>query len=50
MKAKFDKIMANFADDNKRQGQGQTHGERERIQDYKNKNIIKNVKGIINKN
>ncbi len=52
MKAKFDKIMANFVDDNKRsfQGQGQVQSDREKIQDFKNKNLKQNMKGIINKN
>lgn len=51
MKAKFDKIMANFAEENKRQPaqQQSSNTERERILDFKNRNLQQNVRGIIQK-
>ncbi|CDW87870.1 UNKNOWN [Stylonychia lemnae] len=60
MKAKFDKIMANFVDENKKSGkQSYIHSNddnnmnsiqnRDKTLDFKNKNMQKNVKGIINK-
>lgn len=42
MKAKFDKIMSNFIDDSKQGGF--------EVEDYKNKNLMENVKGIIKQN
>lgn len=45
MKAKFDKIMANFMDDQKRQQHPKAPNTAD-INDYKNKNLENNVKGI----
>ena len=42
MKAKFDKIMATFAEDRKGPPS-------EKIEDFKDKNLHKNMKGIISK-
>jgi hypothetical protein len=41
MKSKFDKIMANFIDENKKSGR-----EENGISEFKEKNMKKNVKGI----
>ena len=55
MKAKFDKIMATFAEDNKRPQKGDHMSasnlmdKEQLIMDYKNKNMQKNVQGLIQK-
>ena len=52
MKSKFDKIMANFIEDNKNRGQQQYAFEKKvekdkiGINDYKDRNMQENVKGI----
>lgn len=49
MKAKFDKIMANFIEDQKKQTLPKREAERSNapdINDYKNKNLENNMKGI----
>ena len=48
MKSKFDKIMANFIEDNKKKAPQQYAYEKkdDGINDFKNKNMQNNVKGI----
>jgi hypothetical protein len=54
MKSKFDKIMANFLEDNKKSKKSHDTSEKENeenngIQDFKNKNAKNNMKGIFQK-
>lgn len=50
MKSKFDKIMANFLEDNKKSKVSDKENEGDKdIQDFKNKNAQNNMKGIFQK-
>eukprot|EP00347_Sterkiella_histriomuscorum_P006515 403352473 len=52
MKAKFDKIMANFVDENAQKkpsiGNGNQTGDSQNISDFKNKNFMQNMQGLVN--